>query len=100
MAARPARRVEPSRGQRQPPARVPTPRAGRDARLERRRREQHMRRRRRDLLEDFGIAVVLMIVALTWTAGLGVIALIEIPVGAAVIGSLVLERRWRKRRRR
>ena len=45
------------------------------------------------------MAVVLVLVALTWTAGLGVIALIEIPVGAAVIGSLALERRWLKRRR-
>jgi hypothetical protein len=73
--------------------------ASRVARLERRRREQHLRRRRRDLLEDVGIAIVLMVVALIWSAGLGMIALIEIPVGGAVIGSLVVERRLLKRRR-
>ena len=100
MSARPARRLEPSRGQRNPAGQPPSkrlPTAG--TRHERRRREQHLRRRRRDLLEDFGMAVVLVLVALTWTAGLGVIALIEIPVGAAVIASLVLERRRLKSRR-
>jgi hypothetical protein len=45
------------------------------------------------------MAIVLMIVALICTGGLGVIALIEIPVGAAVIASLVLERRRLKSRR-
>jgi hypothetical protein len=44
------------------------------------------------------VAVVLMIVAVTVTAGLGVIALLEIPVGAAVIASFLVERRIRSRR--
>jgi hypothetical protein len=69
-----------------------------NARLERRWRERHLRRRRRDLLADVAIAIVLMIVILIWTAGLGVIALIEIPVGGLIIGSFVFERRMRRRR--
>jgi hypothetical protein len=99
VSARPARRPEPTHGRRpSPPGALATPPA-KAARLERRRREQHLRRRRRDLLEDVGMAIVLMIVALICTGGLGVIALIEIPVGAAVIASLVLERRRLKSRR-
>ena len=69
------------------------------ARRERRRREQHFRRRRRDLLEDFGVAIIVTIVALILTAGLGVLALIEIPVGAAVIASFLIERRRLNQRR-
>jgi hypothetical protein len=91
--------LEPSRGRQRRAGQVASVAPARAARLERRRREQHLRRRRRDLLEDVGIAIVLMIVALIWAAGLAVIALIEIPIGAAVIGSLVLERRRRKQRR-
>ncbi len=75
-----------------------TPRGGAAA-AERRRRQAHLRRRRRDLLEDVALALLLTIVALVMTAGLGVIALIEIPVAGAVSGSFVLERRARKRRR-
>ncbi len=41
-------------------------------------------------------ALVLMVVLMVVTAGLGVIALIEILVGAAMIGSFVAER-WRRR---
>ncbi|HWF51500.1 MAG TPA: hypothetical protein VG294_12745 [Solirubrobacteraceae bacterium] len=72
--------------------------AERAARLERRRRVMHFRRRRRDLLEDCVAGLVLMIFAIVLTPGLGMLALLEIPVGLAVIGSVVAERRIRKRR--
>lgn len=68
-------------------------------RIERRRRELHLRRLRRDLLEDVALAILLMIVTLLMTAGLGVIALLEIPTGAVVLGSFMLERRYRSRDR-
>jgi hypothetical protein len=58
----------------------------------------HFRRRRRDLLEDCVAGLVLMIFAIVLTPGLGMLALLEIPVGLAVIGSVVAERRIRKRR--
>jgi hypothetical protein len=66
---------------------------------ERRRRERHLRLLRRDLLIDSVAALVVMAVLLIETAGLGVIALLEIPVGAAVIGSFLAERWWRRRSR-
>jgi hypothetical protein len=72
--------------------------AERASRLERRRRVMHFRRRRRDLLEDCVAGLVLMIFAIVLTPGLGMLALLEIPVGLAVIGSVVAERRIRKRR--
>jgi Flp pilus assembly protein TadB len=101
--ARPARRSESSRPteqlRREPRApRAPVP-ADRAVRTERRRREQHLRRRRRDLLEDVAIAILLTIAALIWTAGLGVIAIIAVPIACAVIGSFLVERWLRKRRR-
>lgn len=58
-----------------------------------------MRRRRRDLLEDFAAAILLMTVALVLTAGLGVIALLDIGVAAVLIGSVVVERWLRSRSR-
>jgi hypothetical protein len=67
------------------------------ATLERRRRERHLQRRRRDLLVDCAVALLLMIVALVLTAGLGVIALLDIPVIGVLIGSLALERWMRSR---
>jgi hypothetical protein len=103
MSAQPARRTPSTRparagsapGQARP---QPAPRsADRAVRLERRRRELHLRRRRRDLLEDFGMALALMILALVLTAGLGVIALLEVPIGGGVIGSYIVERRKRRR---
>jgi hypothetical protein len=44
------------------------------------------------------MAFVLMVFALILTSGLGVLALIEVPVGLGLIGSLVAERQLRKRR--
>lgn len=44
-------------------------------------------------------AIVLMIFALVITPGLGVLALVEVPVALALIGSIFAERRFRNRRR-
>jgi hypothetical protein len=68
--------------------------------LERRRRISHFRRRRRDLLVDSALAIVLMVLALILTPGLGVLAIIEIPVALALVGTVVGERRIRKRQPR
>jgi hypothetical protein len=68
--------------------------------MERIRRERHLRRLRRDLLVDVGCALVLTIVTLIITAGLGVVALLEVPVAGAIIASFFLERAARKRRDR
>jgi hypothetical protein len=45
------------------------------------------------------VALMLMLLALLLTAGLGVMALLELPVGAAVVGSFIAERARAKRRR-
>jgi hypothetical protein len=68
-------------------------------RLERRRRVLHFRRRRRDLLEDFGAALALMIFAIIITPGLGMLALLAVPVALVLVGTVIAERRIRKRRR-
>lgn len=64
---------------------------------ERRRRERHFRRRRRDLLEDAVLGFVLAIVLIGVTAGLGVLALVVVPAGLALIVWVVVVRvrRWR-----
>jgi hypothetical protein len=49
---------------------------------------------------DFLAAVVLTVVTLGVTAGLGVVALLELLVGAGVIASYLLERSRRRRRGR
>jgi Flp pilus assembly protein TadB len=66
---------------------------------ERRRRRRHLQQLRRDLLVDGGLALVLTVLVLSATAGLGVVALLEVPIGAAVLLSFVLERRARRRSR-
>lgn len=68
--------------------------------VERRRRERHFRRRRRDLLEDTGIGLVLTFFLLSTTAGLGVLALIEVLLAAAIIASMFTERAVKRRRGR
>jgi Flp pilus assembly protein TadB len=68
------------------------------ARVERRRRERHFARRRRDLLEDVGVAFVLTLILITATAGLGVIALLELPLSAALVASVLIPRVRRRRR--
>jgi Flp pilus assembly protein TadB len=65
---------------------------------ERRRRERHFARRRRDLLEDIGAALVLTVLMLSLTAGLGVIALVELAGTLALTACYVLERRKRRKR--
>jgi Flp pilus assembly protein TadB len=86
MPASPARRVpyQPPTAKRQQPSRTA---------LERRRRQRVLARRRRDLLEDGVAAIVLTVVAITLTAGLGVIALIEVPVVLALVISYLRDRR-------
>jgi hypothetical protein len=53
---------------------------------------------RRDALTDFAVVLVLMTVILVATAGLGVVALLEIPAAALVTASYVAERRRRGRK--
>jgi hypothetical protein len=45
------------------------------------------------------LATLLTLFALTVTAGLGVLALIEVPVAVGLCGTILVERRIRKRRR-
>jgi Flp pilus assembly protein TadB len=82
------------RGQGAAPARRP---ARARANAERRRRQRHFARRRRDLLEDTALALLLTVVLLTVTAGLGVIALLEIPMAIVLIASIVIPRVRRRR---
>jgi Flp pilus assembly protein TadB len=66
-------------------------------RAQRRRRQRHFARRRRDLLEDMGFALILTVLLAIFTAGLGVIALLEIPLGAALVASVLVPRVRRRR---
>jgi hypothetical protein len=95
MAAQPApHRAPPARPRSRPQARAhPHAHA---TRLEQRRRRRHLQRLRRDALVDVIAALVLTIFVLIATAGLGVVALLEIPVAGLVIASFVIERRRRK----
>jgi hypothetical protein len=61
-------------------------------------RARLIRQRRTDLRQDVALAVVVALVALTVTAGLAVIVLLSLPVAAALLGSIALERRFRRRR--
>lgn len=70
------------------------------ARAERRRRQRHFARRRRDLLEDVGLALVLTLVLISFTAGLGVIALLEGPLAAGLIASVLVPRVRQRRAER
>jgi hypothetical protein len=96
---RTADRIAPPRRRRATPG---PPSRGRGDRVaasqQRRRREQRFRQRRRDLLADMVIAFVLAISALIVASGLGVIAIASIPVVLALVGTVILERRARKRR--
>jgi Flp pilus assembly protein TadB len=68
--------------------------------LHRRRRAQHFARRRRDLLEDIAAALLVTLLAITLTAGLGVVVLIELPVALALVSSYLVDRRRHRRRSR
>lgn len=65
--------------------------------LDRRRRSQHFARLRRDLLEDTAAALLVVLLTITFTSGLGVIAVIELPLALALIVSYLLERRTHRR---
>jgi hypothetical protein len=67
---------------------------------ERRRRERHYRLRRRDLLEDVGAGLLLTVLLLMLTAGLGVLALLDVALVALLVASGVFERRGRRQARR
>jgi hypothetical protein len=67
---------------------------------ERRRRERHFRRRRLDLLQDAGLALVVTIVLISQTAGLGVLALLMVPLAGVLVGSCIAVRARHHRRRR
>jgi len=97
MSAAPARSPRDQRPASALPARAPTGARARNA--ERRRRERHFRRRRRDLLEDAAIALIVVIVLLSVTAGLGVLALLELPIGGSLVACSIAERRLRARRK-
>ena len=77
--------------------RPPVAVVGRRSSAERRRRERHLRRRRRDLLADTAFALVLTIMLISVTAGLGVLALLEVPIAGLVAISLVAERGLHRR---
>jgi hypothetical protein len=106
VSAAPARRsgrVEPAEGT-APPRRsrasarpVVDPARARSA--ERRRRERHFRRRRQDLLQDAGLALVITVVLIMETAGLGVLALLMIPLAGVMVGTNVAGRVRRRRAR-
>lgn len=83
-----------------PPTARTSQRRTRAASPERTRRLRHLRALRRDLLIDVAAAFALMLFVVIATAGLGVVLLLEIPVGALVVTSFVIERRHRRQRRR
>jgi Flp pilus assembly protein TadB len=64
---------------------------------ERRRREQHFRLRRRDLLVDAALGLLLAVVLLAETAGLGVLALLVLPAAFLLLVSGLVRRRSRRR---
>jgi hypothetical protein len=67
---------------------------------ERRRRERHYRLRRRDLLEDVGAGLLVTVLLLMLTAGLGVLALLDLALLGVLVASGLIERRRRRRARR
>ena len=69
-------------------------------RAERRRRERHFRLRRRDLLLDAAMALGLTVILISVTAGLGVLALLELPIALGVAASVIVERVRQGRRGR
>lgn len=90
MSATPARRIA-------RPLSPPAEERVRRRALEHRRRQRHFARRRRDLLEDTVAALALTILAISITAGLGVIALFEVPLALLLCISYVLDRRAHRR---
>lgn len=85
-----AARVRPA-PHRQAPSRPPRVLAA-----DRRRRERHYRLRRRDLLEDLGAGLLVTVLLLMVTAGLGVLALLDLALLVLLVVSGVVERRRRR----
>jgi hypothetical protein len=71
-----------------------------DHRVPRRQRARHIRRRRRDLVFDGMVAVGLTAVLITVTPGLGVVAIVDVIIAVALLGSVIVERRFGPARRR
>jgi hypothetical protein len=71
-------------------------RAAGSARRERRRRERHLQALRRDALVDVLLALALMTVTLMVTSGLGVVAILALPVGLLVMASYLRDRLARR----
>ena len=63
----------------------------------RRRRAEHFRRRRRDLLVDAVLALVLAIILISLTAGLGILLLLVVPMAAGLIAERVIRHRRARR---
>lgn len=77
------------------------PRAQRSRHADPERRTRHDRRRhfqlrRRDLLVDALLALALCLILVSQTAGLAVVALLEVPIGVGLVVSLLIERRRRR----
>ncbi len=60
----------------------------------------HLRARRRDLFQDLTAALVVFLVIMTATPGLGVVAIFEAPVVFALVAAVVIRRVLRHRRSR
>lgn len=71
-----------------------------DHRVQRRQRTRHIRRRRRDLLFDGTIAVVLTVSLMIASPGLGVVAIVDVAIAVALLGSVIVEQRLHAARRR
>ena len=80
------------------PAAPPREERRSSARMEQRRRRRHLQQLRRDFAADVIAAFVLTIFLLVMTAGLGVVALLELLAATGLIASVVIERRRRRRR--
>ena len=65
----------------------------------RRARRERFRQRRRDLAQDVVVALLLTSLLFALTAGLGVVALIDVPIAMVLVASIVIDRRRRSRRR-
>jgi hypothetical protein len=93
----PARSPRPDRPLREAGGRLSVaPDASSQRRAAARRRIRLIRRRRLDLLQDSILGLSLAIFVLLVSAGLGVVALLALPVSLLLIGSLALERRGRR----
>ena len=73
------------------------PRRSASPSVERRRRARHYRLRRRDLVEDLGAGLLGAILLLVLTAGLGMLALLDLALVGGLVVSGVIARRRRRR---